>query len=199
MDDERRDMGQKGGGDTEAGRGHPRVGRRARRRKLGQQERAHFLFILLLSERPSLEVASSEHDSLPFFGRAAGIETRRTRGQGKGANPGEAVAIDNERVQVGGQDFEQSQSNHGWPRVALLHGLGTRCGSLARSNIRSKSGPSSLNFLDTTTRVVGASRSSGRHDYSRSPIAYPVPSGPIATPMDRPIAPTPSIWSSSLS
>ena len=63
-----------------------------------------------------------------------------------------------------------------WPRVALVHGLGTRCGSLVRSNIRSKSGPSSLDFLDTTTRVVGASRSSGRHDYSRSPIAYPEPS-----------------------
>ena len=60
---------------------HRRVERRARRRKLGQEREAHFLFILLLSERPSLEVASSEHDSLPFFGRAAGIEARRMRGR----------------------------------------------------------------------------------------------------------------------
>ena len=85
--------GGKEGGNTETGRGHRRVERRARRRKLGQQEEAHFLFILLLSERPSLEVASSEHDSLPFFGRAAGMERKRKRGGGvKGANPGEAVA-----------------------------------------------------------------------------------------------------------
>lgn len=77
MEDERRDIGR---GNTEA-RGHRRVERRARRRKLGQQREAHFLFILLLSERPSLEVASSEHDSLPFFGRAAGIETKRMRGR----------------------------------------------------------------------------------------------------------------------
>jgi hypothetical protein len=45
MDDQRR--GRRGGG---AGRGHSRVERRAKRRKLGQQQRAHFLFILLLSE-----------------------------------------------------------------------------------------------------------------------------------------------------
>jgi len=43
-----------------------------------------------------------------------------------------------------GQDFEQSQSNHGWPRVALVHGLGTRRGSSQRSNIRTKSGRLSL-------------------------------------------------------
>lgn len=88
MDDEKRDMGRKGGGDTEVGRGHRRVERRARRRKLGQPREAYFLFILLHSERPSLEVASSEHDSLPFFGRAAGIERKRTRGQGnEGGKP----------------------------------------------------------------------------------------------------------------
>ena len=57
--------------------------------------------------------------------------------------------------------------------VGPVHGLGTRCGSLVRSNIRSKSGPSSLNFLDTTTRVVGASRSVRRHHCSRSLIACP--------------------------
>jgi hypothetical protein len=43
--------GREGGerGNTEAGR-QLRVERRAKRRKLGQQQRAHFLFILLLSE-----------------------------------------------------------------------------------------------------------------------------------------------------
>ena len=98
-----------------------------------------------------------------------------TKGRGKGrrgANPGEA---DNGKC---GQDFEQSQSNHGWPRVAVVHGLGTRCGSLVRSNIRSKSGPSSLNFLDTTTRITfrPASR--------LLPISHrlSVPRGPIARP-----------------
>jgi len=67
--------GREGGG-TEAGR-QLRVERRAKRRKLGQQQRAHFLFILLFSEWPSLVDASSEPDSLPFFGRAAGIENER--------------------------------------------------------------------------------------------------------------------------
>jgi hypothetical protein len=97
----------------------------------------------------------------------------------------------------GGQDFEQSQSNHGWPRVALEHGLGSRCGSLVRSNIRTKSGPSSRNFHDTTTRVVGASRSIRRHDYSRSLIAYERPDRSFSSsqmPMDRPITPTRCIW-----
>ena len=50
-------------------------------------ERAHFLFILLLSEWPSLVDASSEPDSLAFFGRAAGIETARqneSQGEGEG-------------------------------------------------------------------------------------------------------------------
>ena len=84
---------------TKAGRDHPRVERRAKRRKLGQQQRAHFLFILLHSEWPSLEVASSEHDSLPFFGRAAGIETRRRMKDRKGGTRTQAkrLAIDNGR------------------------------------------------------------------------------------------------------
>lgn len=73
---------------------------------------------------------------------------------GGSKNPGEAVAIDNELVQASDSDFEQSQPNHGWPRVALVHCLGSRCGSLVRSNIRSKSGPSSLNLFDTTTRIT---------------------------------------------
>jgi hypothetical protein len=73
---------------------------------------------LLLSERPSLEAASSEHDSLPFFGRAAGIEVKRMGGGGGGGGKplGEAVAIDNERRGGLGQDFEQSQPNHGGAR-----------------------------------------------------------------------------------
>jgi len=70
---------RKGGeGGAQAGRQH-RVERRARRRKLGQQQRAHFLFILLFSEWPSLVAASSEPDSLPFFGRAAGTDTARRK------------------------------------------------------------------------------------------------------------------------
>jgi hypothetical protein len=113
------------------------------------------------------------------------------RGQGNGGGQTQAKRLQWTMNECG-QDFEQSQPNHGRPRVALVHGLGTRCGSLVRSNIRSKSGPSSLDFLDTTTRVVGASRSSGRLDYSRSPIASPEPSLPIARgqmPMDRPHRP----------
>jgi hypothetical protein len=74
------------GGTQRLADSHARVERRARRRKLGQQQRAHFLFILLHSEWPSLVAASSEPDSLPFFGRAAGIERtagKRVKGSGQ--------------------------------------------------------------------------------------------------------------------
>jgi hypothetical protein len=47
---------------------------------------------LLLSEWPSLVVASSELASLPFFGRAAGIESgRKKESQGERANPSEVL------------------------------------------------------------------------------------------------------------
>ena len=121
-------------------------------------ERAHFLFILLHSEWTPLVDASSELDSLPFFGRAAGIKTaskKESQGEGEGKPRRRRVVV---RITVakvadgfigsGAQDFEQShQSNHGRPRVGLVHGLGTRCGSSQRSNIRSKSGPWSRELL----------------------------------------------------
>jgi hypothetical protein len=72
--------GEEGGGGTTGRELVRRVERRAKRRKFGQQQRAHFLFILLLSEWPSLVVASSEPESLPLFRRGTGIKTKRKVG-----------------------------------------------------------------------------------------------------------------------
>lgn len=71
---------------TEAGRHSGLKGGRSGESS-ANNERAHFLFILQPSEWPSLVDASSEPDSLPFFGRAAGIETARqneSQGEGEG-------------------------------------------------------------------------------------------------------------------
>ena len=86
----------------------------------------------------------------------------------RGQTQAKRLQIDKEFVQLGGQDFEQSQPNHGWPRVGLVYCLGTRCGSLVRSNIRSKSGPSSR--LSTS--------STRRHAW----LAHHVPLGVTTTP-----------------
>jgi len=102
-----------------------------------------------------------------------------------------------------GQDFEQSQSNHGWPRVALVDGLGTRRGSSQRSNIRTKSGPLSLR-TSATRRHAWLARpdadDAGHHASRLVPIPHRLipkaeradtrmfsPSRFEGEPMDRPL------------
>jgi hypothetical protein len=132
-------------------------------------ERTHFLFILLLSEWPSLVDASSEPDSLPFFGRAAGIETARKKasqgeGEGKPRRRRAVVIITVAKVAdgfvgTGAQDFEQSRSNHGWPRVALGARFGHSLWIFPKIQYQVQIRPLVFEkFYDTTTRLVGASR-----------------------------------------
>jgi hypothetical protein len=135
--------------------------------------------------------ASSEPDSLPFFGRAAGIETARKKasqgeGEGKPRRRRAVVIITVAKVAdgfigTGAQDFEQSRSNHGWPRVALGARFGHSLWIFPKIQYQVQIRPLVFEkFCDTTTRhemtlppidsSQGAERADSRMFACSSPI-----------------------------
>jgi len=141
--------------------------------------------------------------------RFLSLDERRASCQGEEkererANPGRSTANRSGRVQTFdwtlGEDFEQSQSNHGWPRVAFATRFGHFSWIFPKIQYQGQiSAPVFQNFLDTTSRAVGTPRrrdglaplgatTSSTHPESREgryPDVLPH-SGSRAKPMDRP-------------